>query len=152
VYRSSEIDATRLAIQWLTPDGKTQPLMDKPGFFQNPHLSPDGQRLAVDGADLTNLDVWIYDLQRDTLTRLTSGSDYRPVWTPDGKYVVYRTDQGMSWTRMDGGGKAYPLTQSKDLHPASFSPDGKRLTFHQDGPQSLDLWTVSIERDGDKTG
>jgi Tol biopolymer transport system component/predicted Ser/Thr protein kinase len=155
VYRSSEIDATRLAIQWLAPDGKTQPLMDKPGLFENPHLSPDGQRLAVDGADLTNLGIWIYDLQRDTLTRLTNESDRRPVWTPDGKYVVYRTDQGMSGTRADGGGKPHPLTQSKDFQsPTSFSPDGKRLAFHQDGPQSLDLWTVLIERDGDglKTG
>ena len=72
VYRSSESDATRLAIQWLAPDGKTQPLMEKPGLFQNPRLSPDGQRLAVGGGDLTNRGIWIYDLQRDTLTRLTS--------------------------------------------------------------------------------
>jgi len=150
VYRSSDVDATRLAIQWLTLDGKTLPLMDKPGLFQNPHLSPEGQRLVVDGADLTNVGIWIYDLQRDTLTRLTSKSDYRPVWTPDGKYVVYSNAQGMSWTRADGGGKPDPLTQSKDTQfPTSFSPDGKRLAFHQDGPQGLDIWTVAIERDGD---
>jgi Tol biopolymer transport system component len=62
----------------------------------------------------TNPGIWIYDLQRDTLTRLTSKSDYRPVWTPDGKYVVYSNAQGMSWTRADGGGKAEPVTQSKD--------------------------------------
>ena len=150
VYRSSESDATRLAIQWLMPDGKTQPLMDKPGLFQNAHLSPDGQRLAVDGADSTNIGIWIYDLQRDTLTRLTSKSDYRPLWTPDGKYVVYSNAQGMSWTRADGGGKAEPLTQSKDTQfPTSFSPDDKRLAFHQDGSQGFDIWTVAIERDGD---
>jgi serine/threonine-protein kinase len=151
VYRGSEIDTTRLAIEWLEPDGKTQPLMDKPGLFQNPHLSPDGQRLAVDGADLTNFGIWIYDLQRDTLTRLTSEANHKPVWTPDGKFVVYRTAQGMSGTRADGGGKPHPLTQSKDLQfPTSFSPDGKRLAFHQDGIQGFDLWTVSIERDEDE--
>jgi Tol biopolymer transport system component/tRNA A-37 threonylcarbamoyl transferase component Bud32 len=150
VYRSSEIDGTRLAILWLAPDGTTQPLMDKPGLFQNPRLSPDGQRLAVDGSNLTNLGIWIYDLQRDTLTRLTSGPDAKPVWTLDSKYVVYRAAQGMSWTRADGGGKPHPLTESKDLQsPTSFSPDGKRLAFHQDGPQGPDLWTVSIERDED---
>jgi len=149
--RSGESDATRLAMQWLTLDGKTLPLMDKPGLFQNPHLSPEGLRLVVDGADLTNLGIWIYDLQRDTLTRLTSKSDYRPVWTPDGKYVVYSNAQGMSWTRADGGGKPDPLTQSKDTQfPTSFSPDGKRLAFHQDGPQGFDIWTVSIEHDRDE--
>ena len=150
VYRSGDIDATRLEVQWLEPSGKTQSLMDKPGLFQNPHLSPDGQHLAVDGADSTNLGVWVYDLQRETLTRLTSGADHKPVWTPDGKYVVYFNAQGMSWTRADGGGKPRPLTQSKQLqHPTSFSPDGRRLAFHQDGPQGGDLWTVPIERDGE---
>ena len=110
--------------------------MDKPGLFQNAHLSPDGQRLAVDGADLTNFGIWIYNLQRDTLTRLTSKPDFRPVWTPDGQYVVYSDAQGMSWTRADGDGKPHALTQSKDdQFPTSFSPDGKRLAFHQDGPQ-----------------
>jgi serine/threonine protein kinase/Tol biopolymer transport system component len=150
VYRSSEIDAMRLAILWLGPDGKTQPLMDKPGLFQNSHLSPDGERLAVDGADLTNFGIWIYDLRRDTLTRLTSKPDHRPAWTPDGKYVVYSNAQGMSWMRADGGGEPHPLTQSTDNQfPTSFSPDGKWLAFHQDGPRSLDIWTVSIGRDGD---
>ena len=129
---------------------QTQLLMDKPGLFQNPHISPDGQRLAVGGGDLTNRGIWIYDLQRDTLTRLTSEPDFRSVWTPDGKYVVYGSDQGMSWMRTDGDGKRHPLTQSKDTqYPTSFSPDGKRLAFHQDGAQGFDLWTVSIERDGD---
>src|SRR5579864_2551745 len=80
LYRSSEIDVARLAIQWLSPDGKTQLLMDKPGIFQNPHLSPDGQRLALDGEQTTNLGIWIYDPQRDTLTRLTSQADHKPVW------------------------------------------------------------------------
>ena len=150
VYRSSDVDATRLAIQWLTPDGKAQPLMDKPGLFQGPRLSPDGQRLAVNGADLTNRGIWMYDLQRDTLTRLTNESDHKPLFTPDGKYVVYSSVQGMSWMRADGGGKAQPLTLSKNLQlPTSFSPDGRRLAFHQDGPQGYDLWTVSIERAGD---
>ena len=150
LYRSTEIDATRLAILWLAPDRKVQLLMDKPGLFQNPHLSPDGQRLAVDGADLTNFGIWIYDLQRDTLTRLTSEHDYRPLWTPDGKHIVYSNVRGMWWTRVDGGGKPRSLTLSKDnQYATSFSPDGKRLAFHQDGPQGFDLWTVSIEREAD---
>ena len=32
-------------------------------------------------------DIWMWDLSRETLTRLTSdpSSDYYPVWTPDGR-------------------------------------------------------------------
>ena len=44
VYRSRDIDAPHGAIQWLDADGKTQPLLDKPGIFVNPRLSPDGER------------------------------------------------------------------------------------------------------------
>jgi Tol biopolymer transport system component len=150
VYRSSDVDTQRLAIQWLTPDGQSQLLMDKPGLFQLPRLSPDGQRLAVDGADLTNYGIWIYDIRRDTLTRLTNEADHKSLWTPDGKYVVYRTAQGMSWTRADGGGKPQPLTQGKDLQsPSSFTPDGRWLAYHQDGAQSLDIWIVPVQENAD---
>jgi len=36
-------------------------------------------------------DIWIWDLARQTLTRLTSdpSGDLAPVWTPDGKRVVF---------------------------------------------------------------
>jgi len=48
----------------------------------------------------------------------------------------------------DGGGMPQPLVLSNEaLFPTSFSPDGKRLAFHQSGPQGWNLWTVSIERD-----
>jgi Tol biopolymer transport system component/tRNA A-37 threonylcarbamoyl transferase component Bud32 len=155
VYRSSDIDTQRLAVQWLTPDGKAHLLIDKPGLFQLPRLSPDGQRLAIDGADLTNYGIWIYDIRRDTLTRLTSEADHKALWTPDGKYVVYRTTHGMSWTRADGGGNPQPLTQNKELQsPSGFSPDGKWLAYYQEVGQNLDIWILPIEEtmDGLKAG
>ena len=38
----------------------------------------------------------------------------------------------MSVIRSDGSGKPQPLTQSKNLQfPWSFTPDGKRLAFHE---------------------
>jgi Tol biopolymer transport system component/predicted Ser/Thr protein kinase len=152
VYRSSDLDTSRVAIQWLGTDGKPQPLLDKPGLFVNPRLSPDGQRLAVRNELQPSAGVWIYDLRRDTLTPLAlEGTASRPVWTPDGKHIVYSTSQGISWARADGGGQPQPLTHSKGTQfPTSFSPDGKRLAFfqfeQQGGPY---LWTVPVEHDGE---
>jgi len=133
----------------LDADGKTQPLLDKPGIFVNPRLSPDGERLAVADISFANGGIWIYDLRRETLARLTTGEGYSPapVWSPDGNYVVFRGLEGIFWTRADGGGKPQLLVPSHEsVFPSSFSPDGKRLAFHQSGPQRWNLWTVAVER------
>ncbi len=148
LYRSREIDFSRVSIQWLDADGRTQPLMDKPGLFVNPHLSPDAQRLAVVNNDEMS-GVWIYDIRRDTMAPLSGERNAgQPVWTPDGEYIVYRGVTGISCARADGGGKAQSLTESKEFqYPTSFSPDGKRLVFHQMGPQGFDIWILPVEHD-----
>ena len=151
VYRSREIDASRVVIQWLDADGKTQPLLDKPGLFVNPHFSPDGQRLAVANDD-SRSGIWVYDIRRDTLSPLSGEKNgTHPVWTPDGRYIVYQAGDGMSFARADGGSRPELLTQSKEFqYPAAFSPDGITLAFYQSGPQGFELWTVPVEREGEK--
>ena len=150
VYRSRDIDTSRVVIQWLTADGKSQPLLDKPGLFVNPHFSPDGERLAVANDDWKS-GIWIYDIRRDTLSPLTGERNgTNPVWTPDGKYIVYQAG-GISFARADGGSRPEPLTESKESqYPSAFAPDGKHLAFYQGGPQGFDLWIVSVEREGEK--
>ncbi|HEY6338853.1 MAG TPA: protein kinase [Candidatus Sulfotelmatobacter sp.] len=151
VYRSREIDTSRVAIQWLDADGKMQPLLDKPGLFVNPRLSPDGLRMAVANNDDARRGVWIYDIRRDTLSPLTGDANSsQPVWTPDGQNIVYRGTDGIAWVRADGGSQPGLLTQSKELlYPAAFTPDGKWLAFHQMGARGFDLWTMPIQHDPD---
>ena len=151
LYRSREIDASRVVIQWLDADGRSQPLLDKPGLFVSPHFSPDGERLAVANEDVKS-GIWIYDIRRDTLSPLTGERNgAHPVWTPDGRYVAYQAADGISFARSDGGSRPEPLTQSKEFqYPSAFSPDGKTLAFYQSGPQGFELWTVPVEREGEK--
>ena len=150
VYRSLEIDASRVVIQWLDADGKLQPLLDKPGLFVNPHFSPGGERLAVANDDVHS-GIWIYDIRRDTLSPLTGERNgTHPVWTLDGRYIVYQAPDGIYYARADGGSKSEPLTEGKEFqYPSAFSPDGKQLAFYQAGSQGFDLWTVPVEHDGD---
>jgi serine/threonine protein kinase len=152
VYRKSGGDSGLLTVAWLDGAGKTQPLPAKPAVYGRPTLSPDGQRLALEVTEGSGTDIWVYDWQRDTMTRLTFDSKaLAPVWTPDGRYIVFgAVGEGMSATRSDGAGKPQPLIQSKNIQfPWSFTQDGKRMAFAESDPKtSLDLWTVPLESDG----
>jgi Tol biopolymer transport system component len=151
VYRRGGGNAGLLTVAWLDGTGKTQSLLAKPGAYGRPSLSPDSQRLALEVTEGSGTDIWVYDLQRDTMTRLTfDGKATIPVWTPDGRYIVFWSEGGMSVTRSDGAGKAQPLTESKNWQqPWSFTADGKRMAFiESDSKTANDLWTVPIESDG----
>ena len=145
VYRSGTITDSQVTVQWLDSEGKTQPLLAKPGAYSRPRLSPDGQRLVVTIGKESD-DLWVYELRRDVMTRLTFGGEQTvdAVWTPDGRFIMFTANGGIAWTRADGGGKPQFLTQSKaPQRPWSISADGRRLAFMQ----QAHLWTVPVESD-----
>jgi Tol biopolymer transport system component len=94
--------------------------------------------VQVHEAGKTNVDVWVYDLERGVGTRLTfdEAADVAPFWSPDGKRVVFSSDSGgvfnIYWKRADGSGEAERLSESQNTqYGSSFSPDGKYVAFHQ---------------------
>ncbi len=146
IYRSGGAGGGLSIVAWLDGAGKVQPLLAKPGAYGRPSLSPDGQRLALE----SGTDIWVYDWQRDTMTRLTfTGNAAGPVWSPDGRYIAFQVlGEGMSVIPSDGSGKPQPLTQSKNIqYPWSFAPDGKRLAFIESSTGGFQLWTVPLESD-----
>jgi Tol biopolymer transport system component len=75
--------------------------------------------------------VWLYDLSRDTLTRLTfQGSlNYNPAWTLDGQRVLFQSpgdgpDAGSYWQLADGSGGLEKLPGGFG-NPNSWTPDGR---------------------------
>jgi Tol biopolymer transport system component len=149
VYLSGKISAATLPAFWLDADGSRQPLWPSPpGPSVSPRLSPDGSRLAVS----LNNDIYIYDPQRGSSLRLSFDSAYNayPVWTPDGKHIVYsRTGaSAMLWVRSDGSDQPQLLYEAKNgsAIPVSFTPDGRRLAFHQPGAGTgRDIWTLPLD-------
>ena len=111
-----------------------------------PRFSPDGKRLVFSSGGIA-----VYDIARGVTTRLTTdrnGSDLFPVWTPDGSHVVYSSGSALWWVRSDGSGAPQFLYQPKGGNgiPWSFSPDGRRLAFHQPGSDTgRDLWTLPLD-------
>ncbi|MAO65150.1 MAG: hypothetical protein CL666_09140 [Balneola sp.] len=62
----------------------------------NPAWSPNGKKIAFSGADGGYTDLYIYDLEKDSLRNLTqdSYSDLQPTWSPDGQNLAFITDRG----------------------------------------------------------
>jgi serine/threonine-protein kinase len=83
--------------------------------------------------------IWVYDIARDTLTRVTfdAGEERRPVWSPDGTRLAFRKfdPNSIFWQSADGSGAAERLTtEEHTMRPTSWSPDGKTLAYTSDGP------------------
>jgi eukaryotic-like serine/threonine-protein kinase len=120
-------------VLWLSADGRTQALWPEPAIAQEPRVSPDGRRLAIGITNGPGWDLWVYDVDKTTKTRLTSGLAARnPVWSHDGQFIVFQAPGGIFWTRADGAGKPQPLVTSKAyVRPSSFSPEGQRLVLFE---------------------
>ncbi|HMD13372.1 MAG TPA: protein kinase [Bacteroidota bacterium] len=134
-------------IKWLDMQGQMTSLVDTTNSYFSSALSPDGEKLAlhVQGA---NDDVWMYHIGRKSLTRLTfgGGNSGYPVWSVDGRYVMYMSERGgvsnIYRTAWDGSGKEERLTTSPGSQfPRSVSPDGKFLSFVQDN----DIWILALD-------
>jgi serine/threonine-protein kinase len=107
----------------------------------------------MEGTEGTNQDVWVQDVLRDSMTRLTfeGRGILGPIWTPDGRFIVYQDPQGASWTRADGGGKSQSLFRAKNtVFPWSFTPDGRKLVYMEISSGTYDLWSVPIEEQDGK--
>ena len=152
VYLRGKSSNENWTVAWMDSTGKMQPLLAAPRLYYGPRFSSDGKRLALAVGRLASGDIQVYDLQRDTMSRLTfTQVNSPPVWTPDGKHIAFVSHSPgaspMRWIRADGAGEAQPLLEGKDIvGPYSFSPDGQRLAFaEQSANTRLDLWTLPLD-------
>ena len=152
VYLSGKASTAETSISWVGSLGKTQPLHAPPGVYRFPRFSPDGKRLAFSMRSANGADVWVKDLDRDAPSRMSflPGANSNPVWTPDGKNIVFRSQNpaapGFYRIHSDGSGEAKRLTVGKlQETPCSFTPDGKRLAISLQNGGSFDISTMPVE-------
>jgi serine/threonine-protein kinase len=142
------------SLVWVDRHGREEAIPAPPRDYTYPRVSPDGTRLALDIRDQER-DIWIWDFKRQTLTRLTfdPGADRGPVWTPDGRRIIYSSQRGTGnpgnifWQPADGTGMAERVTTSPNVQfPGGISPDGLRLVFREDIPATRqDLLMLTLD-------
>jgi eukaryotic-like serine/threonine-protein kinase len=150
-YVPGGVQSAQYKLVWVSRNGAELPLPAPARAYLVPHLSPDGLRVAVTITEQES-HVWLYDLSRETLTRLTfeGNSNNVPVWTPDGKRIAFNSNKegatNIFWQLADGSGGLERLTTSEHLHaPQSWSPDGQLLAFFEVNPATQrDIWVLRM--------
>jgi eukaryotic-like serine/threonine-protein kinase len=123
-------------IFWVDRTGVEQPSGVAGRTIGTPRLAPDGKRLAVirgrealSGGD----DIWLYDLERGTSTRVTADGGAFPVWSPDGRQLLFnKAGRDAVFARsFDGSGSEAQFITGVGggIRPMSMSPDGRALMF-----------------------
>jgi serine/threonine-protein kinase len=123
-------------LAWVDREGHEQILSTPPHWYVHPRLSRDGTRVALTRLDQSQ-GIWIWDVARRTLTRVTSGpgTDHFPVWTPDERRIVFSSSRAAAaynlyWQSADGTATAERLTESANSqYPTGVTPDGAQVLF-----------------------
>lgn len=136
-------------LAWVDRQGHEIPLEAPNRAYVYPRISPDGNRVALDIRD-EELDIWIWDLARETLTRFTfdPAADIQPTWTLDGQQIVFlRVGLGLFARAADGTGDTARLIESAaNPAPTAFSHDGAQLVVHQImSPQTDHIKMLSLD-------
>jgi serine/threonine-protein kinase len=137
---------------WVDRAGVVRPVTEIRRGFEDPRLSPDGERLSVAIQQSDQFHIWIYAMARDSFERLSFGpdQDQAAIWTPDGKRLTFRRGEisNLFWQPADGSGPEERLTTSPYVQRASsWSPDGKVLVYNERSPseEAWDLWLFNLE-------
>ena len=133
-------------------DGGREEILDPAwqGSFRSLALSPDGSKLAVSVARGGRSELWVKALDQGTFTRLSAGGtqSFRPSWSPDGREVVFTSDQNGKITtyHVPADGSASPsrllpaVNQSVD--EAGYSRDGEWIVFRGGAGGGRDIYAI----------
>ena len=151
IYNSSA-GAASSALVWVDRSGKELGRVGEVGVLANPTLSPDGNRLAFDSADVkaNNVDVWIRDLRRGNNSRFTfdPAEDVVGIWSRDGSTIAFRSNGKratlyLKQTQGLGDPKELVSMTTGDIVPNSWSPDDSKILCVRTGPMGSRLAIAS---------
>jgi eukaryotic-like serine/threonine-protein kinase len=122
-------------------------------------LSPNGKYLAFESnRGSPGTDVWIYDLERDVQSKLTTdpGDDQVPIWSPDSERIVFRSNRGEAHAQglyekaisgVASERRIFTAEPGQIVAPMTWTPDGKAIVFAKSGLgiSTQELWILPLD-------
>ena len=134
--------------------GQEQKLDILPRDYVDPAIAPDGKRIACLFRSVTGQQLVVLDRDRGSFTTLvSSGLNAAPVWTPDGKNLLFdsvdRERRAIYRISADGSsGPQVVRTTSLNSHVTSIA-GGYAAVMVNDPTTSSDLWLLSLSNPED---
>jgi eukaryotic-like serine/threonine-protein kinase len=152
VYLPGGPQGNSRAVYRFGPDGVGRALPLPARSYRNLALSADGRRLAWTVRELDRSELWVSEIDRGNLSRLTyEGDSIEPVWSPDGRWIAFAWGRGgrheLFRVAADGSRPPERLLGGggNSRYPTSFSPDGRLLAFTEIAPATgSDLWVLPL--------
>jgi Tol biopolymer transport system component/predicted Ser/Thr protein kinase len=145
-------------LTWLDRAGRLLGAVGREDVYSFPfRLEPDGRRAAATRDRPGGNDLWLLDLERGPNSRFTSASGLNvyPVWSPDGRTIVF-TSATLRLFRKDSGGSSdeQQVTEGPNTQLATdWSRDGRFLIYHEVAPGTQrDLWILPFTPEGKVPG
>jgi Tol biopolymer transport system component len=120
----------RQQLTWFDKAGTKLSTLGEINSYSNPAISPDGRRVAVGvkSPQSDARDIWVFDVARNTPTRLTHdpADDFAPTWSPDGTQIAFSSDRL--------GARDIYITPASGLGP-------DELVFRSPEPKNVESWS-----------
>jgi Tol biopolymer transport system component len=143
-------------LQWMDRAGRGLGRIEQSAGATSPALSPDGRQLAM----VIRGDLWVYNLARGVLARLTSQagglvlSGGSPVWLPDSRRVIFFRNafknghDVLIQAEIGAVDQETILREStgRHAHPTDLSADGQYLIYEGES-ESRDIWALRLTGD-----
>jgi Tol biopolymer transport system component len=122
----------------------------------SPRFSPDGSKILYSTTmNSQGLGLWSISADGNNPTKIydSYAHDYFGSWSPDGKRIVFYTEQTSPtslWIMSADGNELRRLTSQYEYYCPVWSPDGSSILTHSYRTGNHDLWSIAVS-DGTPT-